>query len=183
MQVLNVRYLPGRRNRTPDTDESPRDTAGSVLLVVTSALLLALAVAQGYVSYRARYSFVHAIKHERSASTLESLGLDCAAVTSALLAIAQARLGRPAVAERVLNLACVSGSLVMNALSADVASPKSVAVWVCPPRCTPPRPTGSLRWSADALSPPNKATRTRRGHHWPRSAGSSVAAPAGHGTA
>lgn len=132
MQVFNVRYLPGRRNRTSDTDESPRDTAGSVLLVVTSALLLTLAVAQGYVSYRAQYSFVHAIKHERSASILESLGLDCAAVIFALLAIAQARLGRPAVAERVLNLACVSGSLVMNALSADVASPKSVAVWVLP---------------------------------------------------
>jgi hypothetical protein len=131
MQVFNVRYLPGRRNRA-GIDESPRDTAGSVLLAATSVLLLALAIAQGYVSYRAQYSFVHAIKHERPASILESLGLDCAAVIFALLAIAQARLGRPAVAERVLNLACVSGSLVMNALSADVTSPKSVAVWVLP---------------------------------------------------
>jgi hypothetical protein len=91
-----------------------------------------LAVAQGYVSFRAQYSFVHAIKHERAASMLEALGLDAAAVIFALLGLAQARLGRPALAERALNLACVGGSLAMNALPATITDPKSVAAWIMP---------------------------------------------------
>ncbi len=133
IQVFNVRYLSGRRRTaTGDDDGVPRDRAGTVLLAASSVLLLALAVAQGYVSYRAQYSFVHAIKRESAASVLESLGLDCAAVIFALLALAQARLGRPALTERVLNLACVCGSLVMNAMSANFTDPKSVAVWTLP---------------------------------------------------
>lgn len=133
VQVFNVRYLSRRRRAaTGEDDGAPRDAAGTVLLAASSVLLLVLAIAQGYVSYRAQYSFVHAIKHESAASVLESLGLDCAAVIFALLALAQARLGRPAVAERVLNLACVCGSLVMNAMSADFTDPKSVAVWTLP---------------------------------------------------
>jgi hypothetical protein len=87
-------------------------------------------VAQGYVSFRAQYSFVHAIKHERMASMLEALGLDAAAVIFALLGLAQARLGRPALAERALNLACVGGSLAMNALPATIIDPKSVRVLI-----------------------------------------------------
>ncbi|WP_026415427.1 hypothetical protein [Actinomadura oligospora] len=139
MQVFNLRYLPGflTRRRTPQTatgqDTSREaDRVGGWLLAGAALLLLALALAQGYVSYRAQYQFVHAVKHEHLASTLEALGLDTAAVIFALLALAQARLGRPAVAERTLNMACVAGSLLMNALSADVGSAKSVAAWVLP---------------------------------------------------
>jgi hypothetical protein len=95
-------------------------------------LLLALAGAQGYVSFRAQYLFVHQIKGEVAASMLEAAGLDAAAVIFALLALAQARLGRPAATERILNLACVSGSLAMNAASATLSDPKSVAAWVLP---------------------------------------------------
>jgi hypothetical protein len=94
--------------------------------------LLVLAVAEGYVSFRAQYSFVHAIKRERWASMLEALGLDAAAVIFALLGLAQARLGRPALAERALNLACVGGSLAMNALPATITDPQSVAAWIMP---------------------------------------------------
>ncbi|MFG2002117.1 hypothetical protein ACGFNU_23495 [Spirillospora sp. NPDC048911] len=139
VQVFNLRYLPGwmARRRGTDTAEGKApaagtDRAGGWLLAVASVLLLALAVAQGYVSYRAQYAFVHAEKGEHTASMLEALGLDAAAVIFALLALAQARLGRPAVAERALNLACVLGSLCMNALSADPGSAKSVAAWVMP---------------------------------------------------
>ncbi|MCP2336976.1 hypothetical protein [Actinomadura rupiterrae] len=137
VQVFNLRYLPGflNRRRTTATDPAASGTAdrvGGWLLAGAALLLLALALAQGYVSYRAQYQFVHAVKREHLASTLEALGLDAAAVIFALLALAQARLGRPAVAERTLNLACVAGSLLMNALSADVGSAKSVAAWVLP---------------------------------------------------
>ncbi|KAB2380651.1 hypothetical protein [Actinomadura montaniterrae] len=138
VQVFNLRYLPGflARRRANGAERDPRaehtDRAGGWLLAVASVLLLILAAAQGYVSYRAQYSFVHAQKHEHAASMLEALGLDAAAVIFALLALAQARLGRPAVAERALNLACVLGSLFMNALSADPGSAKSVAAWVLP---------------------------------------------------
>ncbi|MGI5324072.1 hypothetical protein [Actinomadura nitritigenes] len=138
VQVFNLRYLPGflaRRRAEGTGDDAPAergDRAGGWLLAVASVLLLILAAAQGYVSYRAQYAFVHAQKHEHAASMLEALGLDAAAVIFALLALAQARLGRPAVAERALNLACVLGSLCMNALSADPGSAKSVAAWVLP---------------------------------------------------
>ncbi|MES9606165.1 hypothetical protein [Actinomadura sp. NPDC000929] len=141
VQVFNLRYLPGfmARRRGPGAEgveggalAEGTDRAGGWLLAVASVLLLLLAAAQGYVSYRAQYAFVHAEKGEHTASMLEALGLDAAAVIFALLALAQARLGRPAVAERALNLACVAGSLCMNALSADPGSAKSVAAWVMP---------------------------------------------------
>ncbi|MEU8303921.1 hypothetical protein AB0C84_10190 [Actinomadura sp. NPDC048955] len=138
VQVFNLRYLPGfmARRRGPGAEGEAlaegSDRAGGWLLAVASVLLLLLAAAQGYVSYRAQYAFVHAEKGEHTASMLEALGLDAAAVIFALLALAQARLGRPAVAERALNLACVAGSLCMNALSADPGSAKSVAAWVMP---------------------------------------------------
>jgi hypothetical protein len=41
-------------------------------------------------------------------------------------------MGRPARIERVLNLACAFGSMTMNLLGADLASPRSVAVYVLP---------------------------------------------------
>ncbi|MFG1997698.1 hypothetical protein ACGFNU_00965 [Spirillospora sp. NPDC048911] len=139
VQVYNLRYLPkwlGARNGDDATadkaGERRPDRAGAWLLATASVLLLLLAIAQGYVSFRAQYAFVHAEKGEKTASMLEALGLDAAAVIFALLALAQARLGRPAVAERVLNLACVGGSLAMNALSADPGSVKSLAAWILP---------------------------------------------------
>ena len=45
---------------------------------------------------------------------------------------AHARMGRPARIERTLNLACAFGSMTMNLLGADLASPRSVAVYVLP---------------------------------------------------
>lgn len=105
---------------------------GTWLLTVAACLLLLLAAAQGYVSFRAQYSFIDHAKHARLPSTLEALGLDTGAVIFALLALSLARRGRRAAVERVLNVACAIGSLTMNLLAANLDSPRSITVWVMP---------------------------------------------------
>jgi hypothetical protein len=110
----------------------PSRASGGGLLGAASCLLLLLAAAQGYVSFRAQYAFVDHAKRARVPSVLEALGLDTGAVIFALLALSLARRGRPGTAERVLNVACAAGSLAMNLLAADLASPRSVTVWVLP---------------------------------------------------
>jgi hypothetical protein len=105
---------------------------GTILLCCAALLLLALAAAQGYVSWRAQYNFVFAAKREHLPSVLEALGLDTGAVIFALLGLAHARMGHPARIERTLNLACAFGSMTMNLLGADLGSPRSVAVYVLP---------------------------------------------------
>jgi hypothetical protein len=120
--VTNVRRLAG-------TERKP----GTVLLVVASGLLLLLAAAQGYVSWRAQFMFVNKAKHAPLAAGLEALGLDVAAVIFALLGLAHARMGKPARVERILNVSCAFGSMVMNLLAANLGSPRSVAVYVLPP--------------------------------------------------
>jgi hypothetical protein len=105
---------------------------GAILLACASVLLLALAVAQGYVSWRAQYGFIFSVKGEPLPSALEALGLDAGAVIFALLGLAHARMGRPARIERALNAACALGSMTMNLLSADLGSPRSVVVYVLP---------------------------------------------------
>ena len=124
----------GRGNRVPKPaqEAEEKDLSGAVLLGGASLLLVALASAQGYVSFRAQFAVVNGIKGEKLPSILEALGLDAAAVIFALLALALARLGKPALTERFLNLACAVGSLLMNLLPAKLTDPASVAVWVLP---------------------------------------------------
>ena len=55
------------------------------MLVLASVLLLALAVAQGYVSYRAQFVFIHSAGKGQTPATLEALGLDAAAAIFAFL--------------------------------------------------------------------------------------------------
>jgi hypothetical protein len=105
---------------------------GAILLCCAAVLLLALAAAQGYVSWRAQYGFIFSVKGEPLPSALEALGLDAGAVIFALLGLAHARMGRPARIERALNAACALGSMTMNLLSADLGSPRSVVVYVLP---------------------------------------------------
>jgi hypothetical protein len=109
-----------------------RARTGGGLLTVASCLLVLLAAAQGYVSFRAQYTFVDHAKRAPIPSTLEALGLDTGAVIFALLALSLARRGRSGTVERVLNVACALGSLTMNLLAADLTSPRSVTVWVMP---------------------------------------------------
>jgi hypothetical protein len=99
---------------------------------VASWLLLLLAAAQGYVSFRAQYAFVDHAKRASVPSILEALGLDTGAVIFALLALSLARRGRRGTVERFLNVTCAFGSLSMNLLAADLTSPRSIAVWVMP---------------------------------------------------
>ena len=106
---------------------------GTILLAVASGVLLLLAAAQAYASWRAQYVFVDKARRAPLASGLEAAGLDTAAVIFALLGLAHARMGRPARIERILNVACALGSMVMNVLAADLGSPRSVAVYVLPP--------------------------------------------------
>ena len=118
---------------TPVSNASqPSRVKGGALLAAASCLLLLLAAAQGYVSFRAQYAFVDHAKHTRIPSVLEALGLDTGAVIFALLALSLARRGRRGSVERVLNVACALGSLAMNLLAANLASPRSVTVWVLP---------------------------------------------------
>jgi hypothetical protein len=107
--------------------------AGGLLIAGACILLAALAVAMGITSFHAQYAYIYATKHQQLPSVLEALGLDCGAVIFSLLGISLARLGRRAVVERVLVVACALGSCGMNALSADLGSPRSVAVWALPP--------------------------------------------------
>jgi hypothetical protein len=115
----------------PGSHHPGRGTGGR-LLIAASGLLLLLAAAQGYVSFRAQYVFVDSAKHAHLPSLLEALGLDTGAVIFALLALSLARHGGRARAERSLNVACAVGSLTMNLLAASLASPRSITVWVLP---------------------------------------------------
>ena len=118
---------------TPPRRARDRARPGRALLAAASVLLLALAVAQGYVSFTAQRTFVLAARHAGLPSTLEALGLDCGAVIFALLGLAQARMGRPARVERALNVTAALGSAAMNLLAGNMGSPRSVAVYLLPP--------------------------------------------------
>jgi hypothetical protein len=124
--------MPREDETRPRKRERRQRPPGTVLLLSAALLLLVLAVAQGYVSWRAQYGFIFAAKHTGLASALEALGLDTGAVIFALLGLAHARMGRPARLERTLNVACALGSGAMNVLAADLASPRSVAVYTLP---------------------------------------------------
>ena len=124
--------MPREDETRPHKRERRRRPPGTVLLLSAALLLLILAVAQGYVSWRAQYGFIFAAKHTGLASALEALGLDTGAVIFALLGLAHARMGRPARIERILNVACALGSGAMNVLAADLGSPRSVAVYTLP---------------------------------------------------
>ncbi|HEX9357386.1 MAG TPA: hypothetical protein VF933_26650 [Streptosporangiaceae bacterium] len=105
----------------------------AVLLSAACVLLAALAAAMGIVSWHAQYAFIFAAKHQHAASALEAFGLDAGAVIFSVLGIALARLGRRAIIERALVLACALGSCAMNLLGAELGSPRSVVVYVMPP--------------------------------------------------
>ncbi len=122
---------PARGAHRADRHEIGLGTGGG-LLVAAAVLLLLLAAAQGYVSFRAQYTFIDHAKRTHVPSVLEALGLDTGAVIFALLALSLARRGQSGTIERVLNVACALGSMTMNLLAADLTSPRSVTVWVLP---------------------------------------------------
>jgi hypothetical protein len=109
------------------------DATGRWLIAGVCLLLACLAVAMGITSFHAQFTYIFATKRQWAPAVLEALGLDAGAVTFSLLGIALARLGRRAAVERVLVLACALGSCGMNVLNANLASPRSVAVYGMPP--------------------------------------------------
>lgn len=127
------KFVVTRASDMPRLGWLARITGGGILLTLAGLLLLALAVAMGVTSFHAQFAYILATKHQRVPSMLEALGLDCGAVIFSLLGIALGMLGRRAVVERVLVIACALGSCGMNALNANLGSPRSVAVWALPP--------------------------------------------------
>lgn len=86
----------------------------------------------GYVSYAAQAAFVEDVKGPGLDVHLEALGLDVASVVFALLGLVSARLGKRALTERALNVACVAASVGMNALAAPPGSASAMVAYVMP---------------------------------------------------
>ena len=95
------------------------------------AALAVLAAAAAAVSWDAQYVLVASVKHNAPIAALEAGIPDVGAVIFAALGIALALHGRHALRPRVLNLACIAISLVMNAL-ASAPGWHDLAIWVMP---------------------------------------------------
>lgn len=105
---------------------------GNGLLIVSSVVLTAIAVAAMVVSFKAQYAFVMAEKHDHLAALLEALILDGGAVVVAMVGLALSLKGMSALVCRALNLAFIGASVTMNVFSAQ-GDFSSIAVWAMAP--------------------------------------------------
>jgi hypothetical protein len=117
--------IPGRRPRVP------RDRSGTWLRVAMAALAV-LALTAAIVSYQAQYQLIYAYKGVRIIAALQAAIPDAAALVFAALGIALALTGKRAIRARILNVAAVGTSIVMNLLAAS-SGWKAMAVWVLAP--------------------------------------------------
>src|SRR6266568_2584068 len=106
---------------------------GARLIWASTAGLAVLALATFYVSFRAQFSFMFAVKHQDAPALIEALIADVAMVICSMLALGMACAGQPAKAARLLVVVFAALSAGMNYLAADVSSFRSVAVYVMPP--------------------------------------------------
>jgi hypothetical protein len=106
---------------------------GARLIWASAAGLAVLAAATFYVSYRAQFTFMFGIKHQFAPALIEALIADVAMVVCALLALGMACAGQAARVARLQVVVFAGLSAGMNYLAADVASARSVAVYVMPP--------------------------------------------------
>ena len=106
---------------------------GAWLIWASTGGLAVLALATFYVSFRAQFTFMYAVKHQDAPALVEALIADVAMVTCSLLALGMACAGQPAKAARLLVVLFAGLSAGMNYLAADVSSFRSVAVYVMPP--------------------------------------------------
>jgi hypothetical protein len=106
---------------------------GARLIWASTAGLAVLALATFYVSFRAQFTFMYAVKHQDLPALIEALIADVAMVICSLLALGMARAGQPAKVARLLVALFAGLSAGMNYLAADVTSVRSVAVYVMPP--------------------------------------------------
>jgi hypothetical protein len=106
---------------------------GARLIWASTLGLAVLGLATFYVSFRAQYTFVYAVKHQHLPALIEALIADVALVVCSLLALGMARAGQSAKVARLLVVMFAGLSAGMNYLAADVTSVRSVAVYVMPP--------------------------------------------------
>ena len=106
---------------------------GARLIWASTGGLAVLALATFYVSFRAQFTFMYAVKHQDLPALIEALIADVAMVVCSLLALGMARAGQSAKAARLLVVLFAGLSAGMNYLAADVTSFRSVAVYVMPP--------------------------------------------------
>jgi hypothetical protein len=106
---------------------------GARLIWASTAGLAVLALATFYVSFRAQFTFMYAVKHQDAPALIEALIADVATVTCSLLALGMACAGQPAKVARLLVVLFAGLSAGMNYLAADVSSFRSAAVYVMPP--------------------------------------------------
>src|SRR5215472_12442214 len=106
---------------------------GTRLIWAAACGLAVLAAAAFFVSFRAQYTFVYGVKHQFAPALIEALIADVAMVVCALLALGMACTRQSAKVARLLVVVFAGLSAGMNYLAADVASFRSVAVYVMPP--------------------------------------------------
>ena len=106
---------------------------GARLIWASTGGLAVLALATFYVSFRAQFTFMYAVKHQDLPALIEALIADVAMVICSLLALGMACAGQPAKVARLLVVVFAGLSAGMNYLAADVSSFRSVAVYVMPP--------------------------------------------------
>ena len=106
---------------------------GARLIWASTLGLTVLALATFYVSFRAQFTFMYAVKHQDAPALIEALIADVAMVVCSLLALGMACAGQPAKVARLLVVLFAGLSAGMNYLAADVSSFRSVAVYVMPP--------------------------------------------------
>jgi hypothetical protein len=106
---------------------------GARLIWASTGGLAVLALATFYVSFRAQFTFMYAVKHQDLPALIEALIADVAMVVCSLLALGMACAGQPAKVARLLVVVFAALSAGMNYLAADVSSFRSVAVYVMPP--------------------------------------------------
>jgi hypothetical protein len=106
---------------------------GARLIWASTGGLAVLAAATFYVSFRAQFAFMFAVKHQDLPALIEALIADVAMVVCSLLALGMACAGQPAKVARLLVVVFAGLSAGMNYLAADVSSFRSVAVYVMPP--------------------------------------------------
>ena len=111
-------------------DRGTIDRAQALLRGAMIALAV-LAAAAAAVSWDAQYVLVRAAKHDPAVAALEAGIPDVGALVFASLGVALALHGKRAIRARVLNVACVGISLVMNAL-ASAPGWRDLAIWIMP---------------------------------------------------
>ena len=106
---------------------------GARLIWASTFGLAVLALATFYVSFRAQFTFMYAVKHQDLPALIEALIADVAMVVCSLLALGMACAGQSAKVARLLVVVFAGLSAGMNYLAADVSSFRSVAVYTMPP--------------------------------------------------